>query len=145
PTFGDLAGRTGGDALRGGRGGPRRPGWNHSFAALARPRIVAQMDRKPSGRGNQDGAAACFALRRPARRDPNYRDRQIVLKVPQNPAAGAWGMWRGSGVGRAVIGVPPSGGEDRLRSGDELGQLAQVVGDGGEVEFVAGATRAASP
>src|SRR5260370_9446378 len=53
---------------------------------------------------------------------------------------GGWTRVRGG-----VIGVPPLGGEDRLRSGDELCQLAQVLGDGGEVEFVAGATRAAQP
>jgi hypothetical protein len=42
-----------------------------------------------------------------------------------------------------VIGFPPSGGGDRLWSGDELGQFAQVLGDGGEVEFVVGAERTA--
>jgi hypothetical protein len=34
---------------------------------------------------------------------------------------------------------------DHLRSEDELGQLAQVLGDSGEVEFVAGTARPAQP
>jgi hypothetical protein len=46
---------------------------------------------------------------------------------------------------KRVIGFPPLGGGDRLWFGDELGQLAQVLGDGCEVEFVAGATGPAQP
>jgi hypothetical protein len=44
-----------------------------------------------------------------------------------------------------VIGVPPSDGGDRLRDRDELGELAQVLDGGGEVEFVASAARTAQP
>ena len=46
---------------------------------------------------------------------------------------------------KRVIWFPPLGGGDRLWFGDELGQLAQVLGDGCEVEFVAGATGPAQP
>jgi hypothetical protein len=38
-----------------------------------------------------------------------------------------------------VIGVFASGGKDRLRAGDELGELAQVLDCGGEGEFVTSA------
>jgi hypothetical protein len=40
-------------------------------------------------------------------------------------------------LGGRVIGVPSSGGGDRLRARDELGELAQVLDGGDEVEFVA--------
>lgn len=66
----------------------------------------------------------------------------IVLK---NSATDARRMDIRPAMAHRVIGVSPLAGGDCLRSGDELGQLAEVLGDGGEVEFVAGATRAAQP
>ena len=48
-------------------------------------------------------------------------------------------------MGSRVIGIPASGGRDRLRAGDELGELAQVLDGGGEVEFVTSAARTAQP
>ena len=66
----------------------------------------------------------------------------IVLKNSTMDADGCGGTERVSGV----IGTPLRlGREDCLRSGDEFGQLGQVLGDGGEVEFVAGAARPAQP
>jgi hypothetical protein len=66
----------------------------------------------------------------------------IVLK---NSAAGDLRGGVGPELGVRVIGVPPSDGGEGLWSGDELGQLAEVLGDGREVEFVAGAARPAQP
>jgi hypothetical protein len=44
-----------------------------------------------------------------------------------------------------MMSVPASGGGDRLRAGDELGEIAQVLDGGGEVKFVASAARTAQP
>ena len=64
----------------------------------------------------------------------------IVLK---NPAAGA-GRTRAVGLRAAyVIGTPRSGGGDCLRAGDELGEFPEVQSGSRQVEFVAGAARAA--
>jgi hypothetical protein len=48
-------------------------------------------------------------------------------------------------VAKRVVCVSRLAGGDRPRSGDDFGQLAKVLGDGGEVEFIAGAIRAAQP
>jgi len=51
----------------------------------------------------------------------------------------------GPGVGGRVTGIAPSGGGDRLRAGDELCEVAQVLDGGGEVKFVTSAARTAQP
>src|SRR5215472_11073147 len=58
--------------------------------------------------------------------------------------------WRGGAGGPADIGVTSDcaaslGGGDCLLSGYKLGQLAEVLGDCSEVEFVAGTARPAQP
>jgi hypothetical protein len=67
---------------------------------------------------------------------------RIVLK---NVAIAQGGRCTGFELPERVIVAPSSDGWDRLWSGDELGQLAQVLGDGGEVGLVGGAKWAAQP
>ena len=87
----------------------------------------------------------------------NLRNLAISTRIAK-PRGGGPGDRRRDGTNRAVVHLgkpierlrrleePPLTAErrrlclgrgDRLRSGDELGQLAQVLGDGGEVELVA--------
>ena len=89
---------------------------------------------------------ARLALKKPVSRvqksGANVRKGSIVLK---NPAAAVYWMWSEPKLGGRVIGVPRSCGEDRLRAGDQLGELAEVLGDCSEVKFIAGAARPAQP
>ena len=68
-----------------------------------------------------------------------YRARHCVLSIQLRLCAVS--------AGRRLVRRPlrRAAHAHRLRSADELGQFAQVLGDGGEVEFVAGAARPAQP
>jgi hypothetical protein len=78
-----------------------------------------------------------------ARRERIDDDRSIKVDCVEELAMDAGRVGIRPTVAKRVVCVSRLAGGDCPRSGHDFGQLAKVLGDGGEVEFIAGAIRAA--